>query len=192
LGEIVGCGRRVADAVLHDAIGHAEGGGFAQWCLRATFDQTPRRLPLRERSRIGEGGAAGNDGAGRLDVGTGVDEGIEGLDVVAAGGPVERRLGVRPGEPGVDVSPGFDQRGDGRRHVGEVARPVRRDVQQRARHPGRVVAAEPGAGETGVVGEELLQAIDVAGVDRFDDRDREWFLGVDGRHQLPSPRMLIV
>jgi hypothetical protein len=34
---------------------------------------------------------------------------LEGLDVVAAGGPVQWGFGVRSGEPTVDVRPGVDQ-----------------------------------------------------------------------------------
>ena len=66
-----------------------------------------------------------------LDVGAGVEQRVERLDVVAAGRPVQRRLAVRPGEPRVDVGARGDQRPDLRRRLGHVAGPVGDHVQQR-------------------------------------------------------------
>jgi hypothetical protein len=71
----------------------------------ASLDEPVGRLPLPEGHGVAERGAAGDDRAGCLDVGPSVDQRVEGLDLVAARGPVQRRFGMRPGEPGVDVGP---------------------------------------------------------------------------------------
>ena len=49
-----------------------------------------------------------------LDVGPGVEQGVEGGDVVAARRPVQRGLGVGPDEPDVWVRARLDERGDRR------------------------------------------------------------------------------
>ena len=72
--------------------------------------------------------------AARLDVRALVEQGVQHLDIVAAGRPMQRRLGVRPGEPSIDVRACIDQRPDRLGAVREVARPVGHDVQQRAGH----------------------------------------------------------
>lgn len=73
--------------------------------LRTALDQPLRGLPLPERPGVRQRGAAGDDAAGRLDVGARVDERVQHLHVVAAGRPVQRRLLVRAVEPGVDSAP---------------------------------------------------------------------------------------
>ena len=74
------------------------------------------------------------DGAGRLDVGAGTEERVEDLDVVAAGGPMQRGHRVGAGEAGVDLGARRDQHADNRGAIGMVAGPVDGDVQQRGRY----------------------------------------------------------
>jgi hypothetical protein len=100
--------------------------------LRTALDQPMRGLPLPKRPGVRQRGAAGDDAAGRLDVGARVDERVQHLHVVAAGRPVQRRLLVRAAEPGVDLGARLDQERHGRGAVGEVAGPVGGDVQQGA------------------------------------------------------------
>jgi hypothetical protein len=69
--------------------------------------------------------------AGRVDVRSGVEQRVQHRDVVAARGPVQRGLGDPPAAARVDVAPGGDQRPHDGGAVGDVAGPVRRDVQQR-------------------------------------------------------------
>jgi len=86
-----------------DAVEQPERGGVEQLGMRAAFHQPPGGLPLCERGRVVEWGAARDDSAVGLDVRAGVQQRVEGLDVVAGGGPMQRGFGVRAGEPGVDV-----------------------------------------------------------------------------------------
>ena len=57
---------------------------------------------------------------------------VESGDVVRACCPVKRRLGVRPDAARVRVAPSGDEQADNGRHVREVARPIRREVERRA------------------------------------------------------------
>ena len=101
------CGELVADAV-----DQPERGGLPEVGARAAFEQPARGLPLPEGDGVGHRGAAADHGAVGFDVGAGVEQRVERLDVVAAGRPVQRRLGVRAGEARVDVGARGDQRGD--------------------------------------------------------------------------------
>src|ERR671918_455738 len=86
--------------------------------------------------------------------GTGVKEHIEDVDVVAARGPMQRRLGVGPGDAGVDIGTCRRQHRRGGGSVVEVAGPIGRDVQEGARAVLPAVAihgTDPGAGQPGVV-----------------------------------------
>jgi hypothetical protein len=100
----------------------------------------------------------------------------------------KRASGERRGhlpEPRVDVCSGRDQDRHCFRSVREMARPVGHHVQQRPRHA-RVVAAilvaESCGGEVGMLGQQPLQRLDVAGVDRLDRSYGERLLGADRGH----------
>jgi hypothetical protein len=108
---------------------------------RTALDQPVRCLPLSERPGIRERGTVADHAAGRVDVSPGVEQRVQHLDVIAARRPVQRRLGMWPAEARVDVGSGLDQGDHGRRAVGEMPRPVRRDMQQRARHPIGIIVA---------------------------------------------------
>jgi hypothetical protein len=92
--------------------------------------------------------------------------------VVAAGGPVQRRLRVRTFEAGLRVGPGGHQ---GRDHLGahgEVTGPVGRDVQQTARALAVLtLLGDARGGETGVVREQPPEAGQIPGPDRLRDGD---------------------
>ena len=55
-------------------------------------------IPLGEHNCVGERRAAGQNRTVRLDVGAGVEQGIDGIDVVRTGRPVQRCLPMRTGE----------------------------------------------------------------------------------------------
>jgi len=86
---------------------------------------------LSKGDRVGQRGAAVDHRAIGFEVGARVEQRIENLDVIAAGGPVKRCLAVRAGERGVDVGSRGDQEAHRLPGVGEVPRPVRSDVQER-------------------------------------------------------------
>jgi hypothetical protein len=69
---------------------------------------------------------------GAFDVGARVQQRVEDLHVVGARRPVQRRLGVPPGGPGVHVSARMHERGGHGRAVRVVARPVGQHMQQGA------------------------------------------------------------
>lgn len=90
-------------------------------------------MPLLEAACIRQRGTATEHCAGRLDVGTSVEQRVERLDVVATCRPVQGCLLMSSTEPRVDLRAGPDQRRHGHRDVGEVPGPVGGDVEQRAR-----------------------------------------------------------
>ena len=101
--------------------------------------------------RVHERRTAGDHRTVGLDVGAGVEQGVEHGDVVAARRPVQRRLGVRPGEPGVHVGAELGEHRDGRGAVREVSGPVGDHVHQRSRHAvGLRRIAEPDGRQAGV------------------------------------------
>ena len=89
----------------------------------------------------------------------GVEQGGHRLDVVAAGGPVQGRLGVLAREARVDVGTGRDQGGDRVGHVRQVPGPVGGHVQQ---GPAAVSLHRAGH-EPRMVGQDLHQRGHVAG-----------------------------
>jgi hypothetical protein len=130
---------------------------------RPALDQPARRPPLSERDRVVERRPTANDGAGRLDVGAGVEQGIENPDVVAARSSVQRRLSMAAArERRIDVGAGPDESGHRAGPVRMVARPVGGDVQQRA---GAVDARRR---EPGMSAEQVAQFVDATSADRLD------------------------
>ena len=162
--ELLARGRRGCGELVADAVGEAERGGLPEVGARAAFQQPAGGVPLAEGDGVGHRGAAGDHGAVGLDVGAGVEQRVERLDVVAAGRPVQRRLAVRAGEARVDVGARGDQRGDLRGRLGNVARPVGDDVQQRPRLPALGIA-DPRAGQRGCSRRSCSQRRGVAGAD---------------------------
>jgi hypothetical protein len=75
----------------------------------APLHQPARRVPLAERPRVVERGAAADDRAGRLDVRSRVEQAVDQRDVVAAGRPHQLGLPIAA-EAGVDVGARLDQR----------------------------------------------------------------------------------
>ena len=168
---------------LLDAIAQTERGGLPERRACPALDQPASRLPLPERRRVGERRAAADHRSARLDVGAGVEQGVERRDVVAAGGPVQRCLGVRAAsKAGVDVGSGSDEGRDDGGAVGMVPGPVRRDVQERARHAARV--DDPGPGKARVLGEQPLERGRLAGADRGRCGDGERIAGVEAQRTV--------
>jgi hypothetical protein len=60
-----------------DTVEQAECGGLPEPAVRATFDQPPGGVPLSEGGGVGQRCAAGDDRAVGIDVGAGVEEGVE-------------------------------------------------------------------------------------------------------------------
>jgi hypothetical protein len=60
------------------------------------LDRTPGRLPLPEGDRVVQRCTAGDDRAVGLDVRTGVEKGVEGVDIAAGGGPTGSRWRTWP------------------------------------------------------------------------------------------------
>ena len=87
----------VVRKVVLDAVELAEGCGVEEAGVRAALDQSSGGMPVSKCDRVVEGCASGDDRAVGLDVRAGVKEGVEGVDVVAGGGPVQWRFGVRAG-----------------------------------------------------------------------------------------------
>ena len=162
-------GRRVGREQPLEAIGEPECAGLPEVDLRAELHEPAGRAPLTERDGVRQRAVAVDHRPWRLDVRPGLDERVEHLDVVAAGRPMQRPLGVPSAERRVDVRARRDEPGHDRATVGEIARPVGRDVQRRS-----LVAAsrvhEPRGGETVVRGEQALDRTDVAGTDRLEER----------------------
>jgi len=98
---------------------------------------------LFEPPRIRHRRTATEDCTRRLDVGSGIEQRVEHLDVAAACRPMQRRFLMRSAEAGVDVGSGVDQGGDGCRAVGVVARPIGDDMEQGSRYPLPIIVPEP-------------------------------------------------
>jgi hypothetical protein len=112
-------------------------------------------------------------------------KGVEDVDVVAAGGPVQRGFGVGADEGCVDV--GADEGSEGFDVVGVVAGPVGGHMQKGPGHAVGPISAEFGGGETGVVGEQPAQGGRVALADCLHDGDGDRVTGVDGGHGVLLP-----
>src|SRR5438128_1999165 len=103
------------------------------------LDQPPRCFPLPERYRISQRCAAANHGARRFDVSASIEKSIQHRNVIAACGPMERRLRMRTGEPRVDFRASRDQRDHGSCAVWKMSGPVSCHMQQRSRYPLAVI-----------------------------------------------------
>ena len=121
--------RLVAAEVHFDTVHESESGGVEKARCGASFDQTARGTPLSESNCIGQSRTAAENGTRRFDVRAGIEQCVEGLGVVAARGPMQRRLAVGADERCVHVGARGDELLDDRTDVWEMARPVRRDVQ---------------------------------------------------------------
>src|SRR6478609_7678046 len=101
--------------------------------------------------------------------------------VVAARRPVQRRLVVWSGGPGVDMGTRGGQRLDGGRDVRKLPGPVGGNVQQAAGHAAATqlvdVAAEANRHQFWVTGRQPSEGGDVTGVDRGDRLDGNWVVG---------------
>jgi hypothetical protein len=131
----------------------------------AAGDEEAGDVPAAVADRVVEWGS--DRAVWDFHVGAAVDERGRDVDVVAAGRPVQRRLGAWLGVSVVGVGAGRDEDGDDLRAVGEVARPVGHDVQRRA---GLEATTQWASGELRIVGDDPFDCIDVAGVDGADQR----------------------
>ena len=114
-------GRRSLGERVLDAVEEAERGRLPEVGSGAAFQQAPRGVPLAEGDGVGDRRAAGDDGTVGFDVGAGVQQRVERFDVVAARGPMQRRLAVRSREARVDVGAGGNEHGDLGGRVGDSA-----------------------------------------------------------------------
>jgi hypothetical protein len=159
---------------------------------RSALDEPSCCLPLTECHGVGQRRAPADHCAGRFDVRSGVDQGLENVEVVAAGRSVERCLGVSAAaEPRVHVGASLDERAHDRRTVGEVSGPIRGDVQQRVGRP--IVVANGRRSEAGVVVQQLRQRCEITGPDGVRDRRGRRLVTPNGEHAAPpiacmSPR----
>lgn len=157
--------------------------------LRPALDKSARGLPLSERHCVVKRRAPADDGSGGLEIGAGVDQRLESLEIVAARGPVQGRFAVTPDELGVHVRAGLDQGGDRGSSVRVVARPVGRHVQQSARSGGGatgVVVDYACRGEGGLLVEHPLQCLYFARSDRLDQGHGERFIRPEMQHLFSS------
>jgi hypothetical protein len=120
--------------LLADAVEEPERGRLPEVGARTAFEQPAGGVPLTES------------------------------DVVAAGRPVQRGLGMRTGEARVDVRAGGDERADLGAGLRDVPGPVGDDVQQRPRLS-LLGVADPGGRKPGVLAKEPLQLCGLAGAD---------------------------
>jgi hypothetical protein len=86
----------LAGEVDLDSTLKAQGGGILEPGGRPVGHQASRRRPLTEPDGVGERRAPTEHGAGGLDVGAGLEQGVDGGDVVAARRPVQRCLACDP------------------------------------------------------------------------------------------------
>lgn len=174
-----------AGEALFQPVHQPEGRCVRQRGARAALDQAVRPPPLPERPRIIQRRTATDHRTRGVDVRPGVQQRVEHLDVVAAGRPMQRRLLVRPGEPGVHLGTRRHQRGHRCRTARIVPRPVRDDVQQRPRHAAvvaAVVVTKPRGSQPRMLGQQPLQPRDIPGVDRLDRGNRPRILGIEDHH----------
>ena len=169
--HVVGCRRAAIGEVGPYAIEQPERSGLPHRGGRTPLEQSARSVPLPERSGARHRCAAGDHRAACLDVGAGVQQGVQHGDVVTARSPVQRCLGVRAGEPAIHIRPSGDQRGHAVRAVGQVPGPVGDDVQQGSAHAAPTFRPEVCSRQLGVLGEQFPQPRDVAGLDRLDSCD---------------------
>ena len=99
-------------------LGQAQAGEVGQRGRGAALDQRAGRLPTANAMASASGPPPATRRR-RLDVRAGLEQRVEGLDVVRARRPVQRRLLVRSAEAGVDVRAVLDQDGDRRRDPGK-------------------------------------------------------------------------
>ena len=168
---------RIVDEVGLDTVDQPKRGRFPSRGRGSSFQQSTRRVPLPERSRVGHGRAAADHRSPGLDVGAGVEQCIQHSDVVAARGPVQWRLGVWAAEPAVDIGSSIDQRLHDLWPVWEVARPIRCDMQQRASHAD--LCSERGCRQLRMVGKETLQRGDISTLNGLLCRDGNRFVSRD-------------
>jgi len=151
-----------------DPIEQPERGGVAQSGGCASFHEPPGGRPVSEAGSIRERSSAAEDCAGCLDIGSCIEQCIEDGDVVAAGGPVQRRLGVMAElAVGIDIATGRYQTSDNRRPVGKVPWPICRRMQQR---PIAIGIADAGRREPRVGGEDALERSKIARLYGFGGR----------------------
>src|SRR5437868_14368005 len=100
--------------------------------LRSALDQAPRCVPLAEGDRVIEPGAAGDTGAGFLDIRATIQQSVQNGHIVAAGSPVERQLGwllrVRLVGRRVGISSSLDEYCGCLRPIREMPGPIRDNV----------------------------------------------------------------
>lgn len=101
-GDVLGRGGRIAGAGRLDAVEQAEGGGLPEAGVGPAFDEASRCVPLAECGGVSQGSSTGDDRAVRVDLGTGVEECVEDLDIITTRGPVQRGLAVGADETGTD------------------------------------------------------------------------------------------
>ncbi len=147
VGDHIGGGGGIGSAVGFDLGEQAEGGGLPDGGAGSAFYQSPGGAPGGEGDGVGEGREAADDTSEGFDVGSVIEKGVEGVNVVGAGGPMERRFGMGQAEgAGVDFGSVGDEGRDGLANVGEMAGPIGGNVEEGA------VAVGPGGGEGGVNG----------------------------------------
>ncbi len=147
VGDDLARGSGIGGAVLFHLLQKAEGGGLPDCGDGPAFDESTGGAPSGKGDGVGERGQTTDDSTESLDIGSVIEQGVEGVDIVAAGGPVEGRFGMVHAESrGIDLGAVGDQRGDGLASVEEVAGPVGGDVE------GSPLAVGSGSGEGGVGG----------------------------------------
>ena len=100
-----------------------------------------------------------------LDIGAGVEQGINQRYVVTAGCPMERRFAVpHPDRRGVEIGAGSGQQPHDRIWICVVAGPVGKQVQWRA--PAALRISHHAPGEARLAREQLAQPVDVAPLQR--------------------------
>lgn len=162
LGHLLGV--RVVTEELSERVEQSQGSRDPRLVdIGAAGHEEPGHFPAAVADGVRERGA--DRVVGCVDVRPSVDQGSSDVPVVAAGRPMQR--GLVPGLAGVGVCAGFDQQPYDLGAVREVPGPVGDSVQ---RCPGLVAAPERCRPDAGMVGEELAQGCDVAGVDGSDDR----------------------
>jgi len=132
--DLFGCWRCFIGKMRFDAFHQSQGRRMCKCRARSAFNQSRRGLPLPKRHRVGQRCVNANHCTGRFNVGARVEQRVQHRNVIAACGPMKRRLGVWAGKPGVDICSSLNQCGDGRRAVRKMSWPVRGDVQQRPRN----------------------------------------------------------
>jgi len=128
--DLIRARHRIAGKQILEPVHQPERGRLPQRGARASLHQASCSAPLPERHRIRERRAAPDYSAGSLDIRAVIEQRIERLDIVAAGRPVKRRLGMAPFECCVHVGAVRYQNRHNGPYVRKVAGPVRRHVEQ--------------------------------------------------------------